>query len=66
MTKETHEYFFRTVKSSDEDAPPFFTFEGINYVYLKKSNVYFVATTMYNIMPAFALELIERVAKVQI
>jgi len=64
MTKETYEYFFRKVKSMDDDTPPFFNSEGINYIYVKKSNVYFVATTMYNIMPAFIIELLERITKV--
>ena len=65
MTKETYSYFYRYVNSI-QSITPFFTFEGINYIYVKKLGIYFVATTMHNVMPASSIELIERIINVSI
>jgi hypothetical protein len=38
--------------------------DGINYLFIKKGSIYFVATTKFNVSPSFTLELLDRVAKV--
>ena len=43
------------VKLSKGDTEPIFNIEGINFAYLKKSSLYVVATTRFNISPAYIL-----------
>jgi len=38
--------------------------DGINYLFIKKTNLFFVATTKFNVSPSFTLELLDRLAKV--
>ena len=64
MPKGTNETFFRKVKLWKGEAPPVFNVDGINYLYVKKNGIYFVATTKFNVSPSFILELLERVSKV--
>ena len=47
--KNTHEIFFREVKLYKGDAPPLFNIEGVNFAFIKKSALYIVATTRFNI-----------------
>ena len=47
--------FYRRVKLSKGDTEPIFNIEGINFAYLKKSSLYVVATTRFNISPAYIL-----------
>jgi AP-4 complex subunit mu-1 len=49
------------VKLAKGDAEPIFNIEGINFAYLKKSSIYVVATTRFNISPAYILELLNRI-----
>ena len=46
---------------SKGDVEPIFNIEGINFAYLKKSSIYIVATTRFNVSPSFILELLNRV-----
>lgn len=64
LIKETPEIFFRKVKLSEEDYPPIFNIEGINYIYLKRYNIYIVATTRFNISPSFILEYMNKITNV--
>ncbi len=64
LIKNTPELFYRKVKLSKGDADPIFNIEGINYAYLKKSSIYVVATTRFNISPAYVLELLNRITVV--
>ena len=43
------------------DIEPISNIEGINFAYLKKSSIYIVATTRFNVSPSFVLELLNRV-----
>lgn len=63
ISRETNEIFFRKVKFWKGDPPPVFNFEGVNFVYLKKSSLYFVLTTRYNTSPSLLLELILRITR---
>ncbi len=38
--------------------------DGINFLFIKKANIYFVVTTKFNVSPSFTLELLERLARV--
>lgn len=38
--------------------------DGINFLFIKKNNIYFVVTTKFNVSPSFIIEVLERVAKV--
>jgi len=66
LPKSTVEIFFRNVKFWDgkqQEAPPVFNLDGINYMYIRKNGLYFVFTNKYNISPAFAVELLTRLTK---
>ncbi|XP_054796592.1 AP-4 complex subunit mu-like [Prosopis cineraria] len=62
------EIFFRKVKfwkeDGQEDAPPVFNVDGVNYFHVKVVGLLFVATTRVNMSPSFALELLQRIARV--
>eukprot|EP00455_Lapot_gusevi_P049590 TRINITY_DN705_c0_g1_i6.p1 TRINITY_DN705_c0_g1~~TRINITY_DN705_c0_g1_i6.p1 ORF type:complete len:468 (-),score=141.13 TRINITY_DN705_c0_g1_i6:134-1474(-) len=67
VPKGTNEIFFRKVKfwkGKQQDAPPVFNLDGINYLYIKKSGLYFVCTTKFNVSPSFVIELMNRCSKV--
>lgn len=49
------------MKLSKGDVEPIFNIEGINFAYLKKSSIYVVATTRFNISPSYILELLNRI-----
>ncbi|KAF0686676.1 Aste57867_21518 [Aphanomyces stellatus] len=65
VTSSSSEIFFRKVKFWDKgEAPPSFHVDGVNYLYVKKNALYFVATTRYNISPSYILELLTRLCRV--
>jgi len=68
IKKGTNEIFFRKVnfwnESGDDRAPPFFNIEGINYVYSKKFDLYFVITSKENFSPSYFIEVIDRLMKI--
>jgi AP-4 complex subunit mu-1 len=61
LIKNTPELFYRKVKLSKGDVEPIFNIEGINFAYLKKSSIYVVATTRFNVSPSYILELLNRI-----
>lgn len=66
VAKGTGEIFFTNVKFWDgkqQDAPPVFNLDGVNYIYMKKNGLYFVFTTLSNVSPSFAVELLVRLTK---
>lgn len=63
LIRTTPEIFFRKVKTEKGDSPPIFNIDGINYVYLKASGLYIVATTRHNVAPSLLLELLRRISK---
>jgi AP-4 complex subunit mu-1 len=66
LPKGAAEIFFRNVKfwqGKQQDAPPVFRLDNVNYMYIKKNGLYLVCTTKYNISPAFTIELLTRLTK---
>lgn len=66
LKRGTNEIFFRKVNvdSEGEEVPPIFNVDGINFIHVKRNNLYFVLTTLDNISPQFYFEIIERILKV--
>lgn len=64
IPKGSAETFFRKVKFWKGDAPPIFNVDGVNYLFVKKSGLFIVCTTKFNVSPSFTLELLDRFAKV--
>jgi len=58
------EIFFRKVKFWQGDAPPIFNEGGVSYIFIKKSGLYFFATTGQNVSPTAVVELLTKMAKV--
>ena len=49
------------MKLAKGDVEPIFNIEGINFAYLRKASIYVVATTRFNVSPAYILELLNRI-----
>ncbi|URE08614.1 Adaptor complexes medium subunit family [Musa troglodytarum] len=68
VPKGSAEIFFRKVKfwkeDEEEEAPPVFNVDGVNYIHVKVAGLFFVATTRVNISPSLVLELLQRIARV--
>ncbi|KAJ7965807.1 Carbonic anhydrase [Quillaja saponaria] len=68
VQKGSAEIFFRKVKfwkeDGQEEAPPVFNVDGVNYFHVKIVGLLFVATTRVNTSPSFVLELLQRIARV--
>jgi len=64
VVKGTAEVFFRKVKFWHGDPPPIFILDGVSYIFIKKSGLYFVATTSFNVSPVAVVELLTKMAKV--
>ncbi|XP_062163924.1 AP-4 complex subunit mu [Alnus glutinosa] len=69
VQKGSAEIFFRKVKfwkddGQEEEAPPVFNVDGVNYFHVKVVGLLFVATTRVNISPSLVLELLQRIARV--
>ncbi|XP_021903376.1 AP-4 complex subunit mu [Carica papaya] len=68
VPKGSTEIFFRKVKfwkeDGQEEAPPVFNVDGVNYFHVKVVGLLFVATTRVNASPSLLLELLQRIARV--
>ncbi|KAK9088042.1 hypothetical protein Syun_030436 [Stephania yunnanensis] len=68
VPKGSAEIFFRKVKfwkeDEEEEAPPVFNVDGVNYFHVKVAGLLFVATTRVNSSPSLVLELLQRIARV--
>lgn len=66
IKKNINETFFRKVNfwDSEDEAPPIFNVDGVNFIYSKKSDLYLVLTTKDNVSPSYFLEILERLMKV--
>ncbi|KAG6648738.1 AP-4 complex subunit mu isoform X1 [Carya illinoinensis] len=68
VQKGSAEIFFRKVKfwkeDGQEEAPPVFNVDGVNYFHVKVVGLLFVATTRVNVSPSLVLELLQRIAHV--
>jgi len=66
IKNSTSEIFFRNVKfwgGKQQDAPPIFNLDGLNYIYIKKNGLYFVFVTTENVSPMYSIELLTRLTK---
>jgi AP-4 complex subunit mu-1 len=61
LIKTTQEIFYRNVKLYKGEAPPLFNIDGINFAYIKRSGLFVVATTRFDICPSLILEVLQRV-----
>ncbi|RRT80008.1 hypothetical protein B296_00024484, partial [Ensete ventricosum] len=68
VSKGSAEIFFRKVKfwkeDEEEEAPPVFNVDGVNYIHVKIAGLFFVTTTRVNVSPSLVLELLQRIARV--
>ena len=64
INKKINEVFFRQVNLSQNEISPIFNCEGVNFVYVKKSDMYIVLATLDNISPCYYLEILNRLQKV--
>ncbi|KAM7252818.1 hypothetical protein ACFE04_008893 [Oxalis oulophora] len=67
VQKGSAEVFFRKVKfwkdDDQQEAPPVFNVDGVNYFHVKVVGLLFVATTRVNMSPSLVLELLQRIAR---
>jgi AP-4 complex subunit mu-1 len=70
--KTTSEVFYRKANKwgssggheDEEERPPVFCVDGVQYLYIKVGGVYLVATSRKNVAPALVLELLSRVGNI--
>ena len=67
--KTTSEVFYTKANrwdeaNADEVAPPSFSVDGVQYLYIKTGGVYLLATSRKNVSPALVLEFLSRVANI--
>jgi AP-4 complex subunit mu-1 len=58
LVKGTNEVFFRKFKLWDGEAPPVFSVEGVNFIYVKRNGLFFVGTTTENTSPSHIFEVL--------
>lgn len=65
INKGINEVFFHKVNffESEEQAPPIFNVDGINFIYVKKSDLYIVLATLSNFSSSYYLEILESFMK---
>eukprot|EP00823_Brevimastigomonas_motovehiculus_P009075 TRINITY_DN8755_c0_g1_i1.p1 TRINITY_DN8755_c0_g1~~TRINITY_DN8755_c0_g1_i1.p1 ORF type:complete len:449 (-),score=68.84 TRINITY_DN8755_c0_g1_i1:111-1457(-) len=66
VPRSSSEIFFRNVKfwkGKQQDAPPIFNLDGINYCYIKKNGLYFLCTSKFNLSPCYVIEFLTRLTK---
>jgi AP-4 complex subunit mu-1 len=66
IKKGINEVFFRKVNFYDveEEAPPIFNVDGVNFIYSKKNELYLVLTTKDNVSASYFLEILDKLMKV--
>lgn len=64
IKKGINEVFFRKVNESEDEVPPVFNVEGVNFIFCKKNDLYFCLTTLDNPSPSYFLEILDKLMKV--
>ena len=64
INKKINEVFFRNVNLSQNEQSPIFNCDGVNFVNVKKSDIYIVLATLDNISPCYYLEILNTLQKV--
>ena len=62
VPKEAPEIFLRKVVEAETS--PVFQVDGVNYICVRKNGLFFLCTTVYNVPPAFVIELLTQLTKV--
>ena len=63
--KKCNEIFFRKVNLySEEEVPPIFNEEGINFIYIKNPDLYFVISSLNNSSPHYFIEILDKIIKI--
>jgi len=62
VPKEAPEIFLRRVVEKTDQ--PVFQVDGVNYICVRKNGLFFLCTTVYNVPPAFVIELLTQLTKV--
>ena len=64
--KKSNDVFFHNINfiSEEEEAPPLFNVDGINFIYVKTEDLYIVVSTLDNASPNYYLEVLDRVMTV--
>lgn len=66
LPKGTSDIFFRHVKfwkGKQEDAPPVFNLDGINYFYCRHGSLFLAATSIQNVSPSLVMEVLNRFSR---
>lgn len=59
VSKGSSEDFYHAVKFwKGGEPPPVFQLEDVTFAFVKRSNLYFVATTKFNVSPATTIEVL--------
>lgn len=65
ISKGSSEDFYHAVKFwKGGDPPPVFQLEDVTFAFVKRSNLYFVASTKFNVSPATTIEVLQRIVGV--
>ena len=66
LSKKINDTFFRKVNiyKSEEITPPIFNEEGVNFIFLKKNEVYIVIATLDNESPLYYISILNTLLKV--
>ena len=62
VPKDAPEIFLRRVVEKTDE--PVFNVDGVNYICVRKNGLFFLCTTVYNVSPAFVIELLTQLTKV--
>jgi len=63
VPKEAAETFLRKIVEKSETSP-IFCVDGVHYLCVRKNGLFFLATTVHNVSPAFVIELLTQLTKV--
>ena len=62
VPKDAPEIFLRKIVEKSDT--PVFMVDGVNYICVRKNGLFFMCTTVYNVSPAFVIELLTQLTKV--
>nr|ALD47956.1 adaptor protein complex 4 subunit mu [Isochrysis galbana] len=64
VPKDSAEIFLRKLVEKSGGEAPIFNVDGVNYMCVRKSGLFFLATTLHNVPPAYVIELLTQLTKV--
>ena len=62
VPKDAPEIFLRKIVEKTDT--PVFQVDGVNYICVRKNGLFFMCTTVYNVSPAFVIEMLTQLTKV--